>query len=91
MGADRVVVEVLAVALVYWNDSLHHGWHRLSGVDSHRRLEAVEFGVWVSTHAFDPDLYFLLAFVEVERDFDQARGVELLLHVSPSLVLTHAF
>lgn len=91
MSADLVAVEVLAVALVHWSDLSRHGWHRLSGVYPHHHWEAVGFGEWLSTHACAPDPYILLAFLEVERDLEQARQVAFLPHVFQSPVLTHAF
>lgn len=91
MSADLVAVEVFAVALVYWNHLLRHGWYRLSGVYPHRHWEAVGFGAWLSTHACTPDPYVLRAFLEVESNLEQTRQVAFLPHGFQSPVLTHAF
>jgi hypothetical protein len=91
MSADLAAVELLAEALVYWNDSSRHGWHRLNGVYPHHQWEPVALGAWLSTPAFVPDPYILLAFLEVEHGREQARRFAFLPHVFQSPVLTHAF
>jgi len=91
MSVDLAAVEVLAVALVYWNDSPRHGWHRLNGVYPHHHWKLVAFGAWLSTPAFVPDPYILLALLEVERGLEQARQFAFLPRVFQAPVLTHAF